>query len=293
MQIHPLVTVKKAANVLGLDKAIIRSMLDNGVIKGERRVVGNKEKWFLYQGEVQDLLDRRIPELVKEAERTTLNGLSDFFDPAAESPTEQLLDQSVAGSIADHSVVRSLLDDSISESILDEFVAGSFVDDFVAGSILDQSVAGAILDDSIAGSIQNESVDGSIANDFVAGSIAAESLVVTEVGDHELDNPDRMQLQTEQLSVDQLLHSLTIEFAHRLCDERQLILNLQRHLAEKNLLLQSIPDLNQKLDEDKLVLQNKDAEITLLKANISALETDLTWWKKPWWNRMFAGAVKG
>lgn len=69
MQIHPMVTVKKAATVLGLEKTIIRDLLDNGVIKGERRVVGSKEKWFLYHSELQELLDKRMPHMVEQAER--------------------------------------------------------------------------------------------------------------------------------------------------------------------------------------------------------------------------------
>ncbi len=266
MQIHPLVTVKKASNVLGLDKAIIRNMLDSGAIKGERRVVGNKEKWFLYQGEVQDLLERRIPELVEQAERTTLNGLNDFFEPAAEVEANRILDDSNVVQIEDESVVN-----------------------LVGG----RSVVKPSRRKSAVNEVGGESVGEPIVNVNDLQSTEHESVLVTEVGDHELDNPDRMHLQIEQQSIDQILHSLTIEFAHRLCEERQIICNLQTELAEKDRLLQSLPDLNQKLDHDKAVLQTKEDEITTLRANLNALEADLTWWKKPWWNRMFAGAVKG
>ncbi len=86
MQIHTLLTVKKAAAALGLDKKIIREKLSNGEMRGERRRVGEKEKWFVYQGEVQNLLDNQgLPSPHEKAERVSTEGMTEFFDDGAES----------------------------------------------------------------------------------------------------------------------------------------------------------------------------------------------------------------
>jgi hypothetical protein len=285
VQIHPLVPVKKAASALGVEKAVIRDLIDSGAIKGKRRIIRNKEKWFLYQGEFQDLIQKHIPGLTEPTERMALEGLQEFFDPnaAPTKPSHVVADEQLES--ADESIV---LDIARSESLELESATGGSIDfePMHSDSIDLESASGESFDFEPA----NEALDLQPANGEAA--IIPESLIVTEVGEYEADHPDRRQLQTEQLTIDQMLHSLTIEFAHRLCEERQIICNLQQTLSEKNLLLENMPDLKQKLEDDQLILQNKDTEIATLKANIDILETDLAWWKKPWWSRMFKGANK-
>lgn len=212
MKIHPLVTVKQAATALGVDKEVIRNMIDIGAVRAERRFVKNRERWFLYQEEVQDHLAKRAQELSAQASRTTMEGLGEFF-------TEP---------------------DSVIDGNEDE----------------------------------------------------PEHVVVTEVAEHEEDHPDRLYLQTQQSSIDQMLHSLTIEFAHRLCEERQIICNLQQQLDERNGLLAKIPDLTETLDQVKSIQAAREAEIAELKKHVADLESDLAWWKKPWWNRWFGSPAK-
>ncbi len=243
LQIHPLVTVKKAASALGVDREVIRNMIDIGAVRGERRFIKNKEKWFLYQEEVQEYLEKRALQLSEQATRTTMEGLGEFFEPTDEASPQPKLD--LSGVELEINGVEHELN----------------------GSVL-------------------------VSPEFLAELLESESMLVTEVGENEDDHPDRMYLQTEQHSLDQMLHSLTIEFAHRLCEERQIICNLKQQLDERNQLLADIPDLRQKLDEVKSLQQSRDAEIAALKANITALESDLSWWKNPWWNRLFAGTTK-
>jgi hypothetical protein len=87
MRVHPLVTVKKAASLLGVDRHTIKEKLASGELRGELRRVGVKDKWFIYSGEVDFLLDkRRIPELQARADRTSIEGMSSLFDE--EQPVE-------------------------------------------------------------------------------------------------------------------------------------------------------------------------------------------------------------
>lgn len=262
LQIHPLVTVKKAASALGVDREVIRNMIDIGAVRGERRFVKNKEKWFLYQEEVQEYLEKQALELSEQAARTTMEGLGEFFQPTDEAAPQTDFNPSTA----DLDSTTTALD-----------LTGMELD------LTGVDLTGFELE-----------VNGSklVDPEFLAQLLESASMLVTEVDVNEDDHPDRMYLQTAQHSLDQMLHSLTIEFAHRLCEERQIICNLKQQLDERNQLLADIPDLRQKLDDIKSLQLSRDEEIAALKANITSLESDLAWWKKPWWNRLFAGASK-
>lgn len=210
-------------------------MIDIGAVRGERRFVKNKEKWFLYQEEVQEYLDKKARELSEQAARTTMEGLGEFFQPEIKADANTLCESN------DN-------DDTEQESLT------------TAQEIAELS--------------------------------ASEPVFVTEVSDSAEDHPDRLYLQTARHSLDQILHSLTIEFTQRLCEERQTIYNLQQQLDERNQIMSELPDLRQKLDEVKSLQEVKDAEIEKLKAHIATLQSDLSWWKKPWWNRLFTSGSK-
>jgi hypothetical protein len=48
-----LISVKEAAEMLGLDERSVRERLINGQLKGEKRNVGLREKWFVHAGSVE------------------------------------------------------------------------------------------------------------------------------------------------------------------------------------------------------------------------------------------------
>jgi len=101
MRVHPLVTVKKAASLLGVDKRLIRDKLRSGELKGELRRVGVKDKWFVYSGEVDFLLEsQRLPELeAAQRERTSVEGMGSLFEPENESEDDDIASENGAGSI--------------------------------------------------------------------------------------------------------------------------------------------------------------------------------------------------
>ena len=223
-------------------------------------MIKNKEKWFVYETEFQEMLDERLSQ---KSERITLEGLTEFFGP----------DQEPVSEIAKLSGLKANDSDTLLES---------------SGLVVAADSATLLESLEFRDSASQTEYSGQADPiNQLAGLAEPESVVVTEVGEHEEDNPDRLYLQPQQFSIDQMLESLTIEFANRLCEERQIICNLQQQLTEKNQLLINLPDLKQQVEEDQFALQQKEAEITVLKSNISALEKDLSWWKKPWWTRLF------
>ncbi|MBU6454369.1 MAG: hypothetical protein KGS72_21555 [Cyanobacteria bacterium REEB67] len=59
MNKHPMLSVKEAAHLLGCDERWVRERLNQGQLKGEKKNIGLKEKWFVYAGEVQAVLERK------------------------------------------------------------------------------------------------------------------------------------------------------------------------------------------------------------------------------------------
>lgn len=52
MHINPMISVKAAAAMLGRDKKYVREKLDQGLYKGEKRLDGDKEKWFVQKKDI-------------------------------------------------------------------------------------------------------------------------------------------------------------------------------------------------------------------------------------------------
>lgn len=56
-----LITVKEAAEILGLDERSVRERLINGQLKGEKRNIGLREKWFVNASAVEAAAGKQKP----------------------------------------------------------------------------------------------------------------------------------------------------------------------------------------------------------------------------------------
>jgi hypothetical protein len=59
MNKHPMLSVKEAAQIMGCDERWVRERLNQGQLKGEKKNIGLKEKWFVYAGEVEAIVARK------------------------------------------------------------------------------------------------------------------------------------------------------------------------------------------------------------------------------------------
>lgn len=73
-----MVTVAEAAAALGIDERTVRDKLSKDEWKGEKRMIGLKEKWFMHRGE----LDRQLEKLkiVRAEDRLSTQGLDNVFE---------------------------------------------------------------------------------------------------------------------------------------------------------------------------------------------------------------------
>jgi len=208
-----MVSLKKAATALGLAKDDVRSMLDAGAIKGERKVVGEKEKWFVHHREIESFLgSKRIQGWNARQDRASLNGLHQIFEQDEANEANK------------------------TENALTEI---SEVDD---GNELDHQV---------------------------------------KINYLQRDTSTR---------IDAILRTLTTEFAHRLCEERQTVVTLQQEVSTKDEKISKLAETEAQLRERLACLDSsKDAEIRCLNTQINLLEERLAEKRKPWWARVFSG----
>src|ERR1700678_2623645 len=85
MNKHPMLSVKEAAQLMGCDERWVRERLNQGQLKGEKKNIGLKEKWFVYSGEVEAALEKR---------RGVANLSSDYLAAPATTPNMEAVKQS-------------------------------------------------------------------------------------------------------------------------------------------------------------------------------------------------------
>ncbi len=88
IQKNPMVTVAEAASALNIDERTVRDKLSKEEWKGEKRMIGMKEKWFMYRGELERQLERL--RIARPQERMSTQGLDDVF--VENSASEQAID---------------------------------------------------------------------------------------------------------------------------------------------------------------------------------------------------------
>lgn len=93
IQKNPMVTVAEAAIALGIDERTVREKLSKDEWKGEKRMIGMKEKWFMYRGE----LDRQVERLkiLRPKERVSTNGMESVFESSEAIEAETVDAQTV------------------------------------------------------------------------------------------------------------------------------------------------------------------------------------------------------
>lgn len=83
-----MVTAAEAAAALGIDARTVREKLASGEWKGEKRMIGMKEKWFMFRGELDRQLERL--RIVRPEERVSTQGLENVFDETEISDLETI-----------------------------------------------------------------------------------------------------------------------------------------------------------------------------------------------------------
>lgn len=90
-----LLSVKEAAALLNLDKKSVRERLLNGQLTGEKKLVGDREKWFVDSYSVEKTLARRKIDYADQAE-SAVQILKVITATAVDADSANNLDQAVS-----------------------------------------------------------------------------------------------------------------------------------------------------------------------------------------------------
>jgi hypothetical protein len=312
MQIHPLFSVKKAAEVLGVEKQFLREQLENGMIRGEKRRVGERDKWFIYHGEVKDLRDtKRLHELTEKAKRISVEGLTEFFDDddILEEPKENSL-------IANFTDTTPLVEESqsLSRDIIsaEHNAANADLIDSSSGTTLSSVFSlhmteGAVeLPVKSTDALQQPEPDAPALGEKVfpvvnsIESIKCIELFYSGASPEKLTDTQPEVTGSTSITLDAVLQKLTVEFAYRLAEERSRVCELEHLLDTKEQCLKQLPDLEKRLqaeqakllseqsrlEEEQALRRAHENEVVSLKQRILELESGKSS-TKPWWHRLF------
>jgi len=258
MQSQPLVTVKKAASLLGLEKQELRQRLIDGAVKGEQRKVGDKDKWFVYSGELDSLLTEKFSSISgpsqqadskEREERITLSGIENFFD-----------------------VMEGSSEDEIETREQFEQLEKGFLPEQNATILDDRPQLEAI-----------ESVEAILVD--------AEHL---ELRSHASIKSDQVVFEIEDCGItaegfEEAVQSLSLDFAYRLASERQSLIKLEHQLQEEKALSLKVAPLERALQLEVRSNCMRSVMIEKLQEEVAFLSSQLASDPKPWWKRIFGG----
>jgi hypothetical protein len=279
MQIHPLFSVKKAAEALGVEKGFLRSQLEQGSIRGEKRRVGERDKWFIYNGEVRDLRDtKRLHELLEKAGRISTEDMGDFFEEDEEVALAPVLDAS--GDLTATNLTAKTFESVEAIEVSREAL------ETLQSSVAEPGESSDSLD------FTELFFESRVVDDLSVDDLFFERVEIVDPADVEfMEEQDVVNIDdtvsgSSRITVETMLQKLTAEFAHQLAEERSRIADLTRQLEIKDESLRLLPDLERKLEEEQSVRLAHAEEVTLLKAQITSLEAERIKANKPWWKKL-------
>ncbi|MGH9550582.1 MAG: hypothetical protein ACRD3W_14480, partial [Terriglobales bacterium] len=315
MQIHPLIPVKKAATILGVSKDLLREKITTGEIKGERRIVGEKEKWFIYSGQLESLIDRKLKD---PKERTTIDGLSELFEgrtssgvrSAARKPSNRAAKNSAPEPTGSATTAAKSVGFGTAPIATAGSTAASLGTAGSAAANLETAGSAAAGSGTAGSGSANMGTAGSVTTNSAAGAAigadteqcADESLLVEPIeiegsaaayinAMKAADRAEPVQIDCDfdlqPMDLDQILRTLTMEFAYRLADEHQQVLILRRQLEERDEQLKQLPQLEQDLECATKTGRQYEQELADLRAQVGTLEQELVKHKRPLWKRVF------
>jgi len=289
MNINSMISVKDAAALLGCDKKYVREKLDQGLFKGEKRLDGEKEKWFVQRKDVEAELSR-LPIITPKG---TYAPKSKTEAPQAE-PTEQSSAPRRRRRAADKTTVESTTVESttvepatveqlntpklISDNDLFFGIEAELIDvrpiDEETIAIVEAALARALRAQSkhteerlaVEQLMLSQSETPSEETDFYKKAVEdvvheawRERASQAEVHDH-----------TKKQSFMSVVNTMAREFARRIEDHRAINKGLVEELAEKNMQLRLLPDLQKRADE----VYRLEFEAVALRRQIACMEQE-------------------
>lgn len=301
MQKNTMISVKDAAALLELDERSIRERLINGSLKGEKRNVGQREKWFVHAGSIEaELKEKRsaqnMAEMLKypptDNNANAINFSPEFQQQVMQQQYVQALQQPMAGAQGQQYVPQ--------QQRMPLNAHGVPVQ--ASTSIISQDPA-----------ISSAPVEG-LAKVDTDISDTEEAIV-----DVQYSNDSKSTLEKERAMMKALAEEMMKPLIEKVEEQKSILVANERVIEEQKEQLRLLPDLQarkaeleNKIDgerkaaevnyakaqalEEKLsereseiirIKAEKDTETRLIQEQLSKLTQKLDKLERPWWQKLF------
>ena len=280
MQKHPMLSVKEAAEALKIDERSVRDRLANGTLKGEKKMVGLREKWFIYASALNSAL----------AKQDDFGGVLSYSSPVSV--------QELPGQTIDATSV-------LVEEREDEEVVQPEPVDATYGA-MDTSKQGPVHQSPPAGDwrADNQAHNESVANAFMKpllDKVAAQERALVEQAaliqaqEKEIEEqkiqlrllPDLEKRAKEEAEAAKAAELKLHEAAALKKQADMLAERAAQELATKEAQVLQLQGEFASVEEEKKALEAKANEAQALAANLEALSKKVEELQKPWWKKVF------
>ena len=266
-----MLSVKEAAEALRIDERSVRDRLTNGTLKGEKKMVGLREKWFIYSGAVQSAL----------AKQDDMNFIGNSV-AVQESNEPQTVDATTV-SVADE---QDTIDATYGD--LDEVTHTQAPPTSSRGDWRRESKANL---ESLVETFMKPLVDKVATQERAlieqAAFVAQQEKVIEDQMIQLRLLPD-LQRRAEQEAEAAKLAELKLHEAAALQKQADMVVEQKaKELADKEAQMAALQIQVASVEEENKILEAKASEALKLAESLQALEKKVMQLQKPFWKKLF------
>lgn len=267
---HPMLSVKEAAALMGCDERWVRERLNQGQLKGEKRTIGLKDKWFVYKGEIDAALARKgvFASVSAEQPSPEPKESEQYFGVEGSVEEVETVDAQVSGDSGAPAGGASVAE-------LVRLIASEFAEK------LDQQTQ---LNWELRRELEDKERQLLLLPDLQKR--AEEERKAAELIALELEALKKQISALEEVKESSELKLAALEEEQRTAEEAQLkVQALEKSMAER---LAADEAARRAAEEELLRIKTeKEAEAKSVQEQLAALTAKLEDLQKPWWKRLF------
>lgn len=254
MNINSMVSVKDAAALLGCDKKYVREKLEQGQLKGERRLDNGKEKWFVQKKSVDEELAKMPIVTPTGTYQLDAEGRAQIAADAVIEPVEVTARRRRRRTVkADNDLFFGIDVEAVDVPVVEEPVLNGTIESSIVQSAANHPKGLTFERTQARESLkESHSVDEVYFEDYYDEEESFEPLPAVGVG---------QPLFT-------VMQAMVKAFSMRIEQHRQVNARLVLELEEKSLQLRLLPDLQKKADE----VYKLEFEAAALRLQIACME---------------------
>lgn len=266
---EPMLTVKQAAQILGVDPRTIREKLSSKQIRGEKRLHGLKEKWFVVAADIEAIA------------RTQVSRSSELHQQRIDtSGTEPLFEKNDDDDDEEDAIEVNAIETSTDEATTEQADLGKQQLELVINAITQQFTQELTTRLEIMQSLQNEIAEKDKQLKLIPDleKAAKEREKAKEELQNKVHENDALKRQLEILE---------IERKNKLQEYEQSKSAIEELSSQEQNLKEQIASISQEKETQEKNAKEKEEELNRLKLELESREKEIEKLQAPWWKKWF------